>query len=152
MIIVINIKRVITVYKSITERLNENNYKLTDQRMAVLGVMLENKGHHLTAEEVLTEARLKSPNIGIATIYRTLEKLAGISILHKTIFEPGKYRYELSDNHTHQHHHFICLKCGKITEVEEDLLFNLEQHIEQRGYKIVNHELKLYGYCPQCKS
>ncbi|HEX3012153.1 MAG TPA: Fur family transcriptional regulator [Syntrophomonadaceae bacterium] len=139
------------MYKSITERLKENNYKLTDQRMAVLQVMLENKGHHLTAEEVLREARLKSPNIGIATIYRTLEKLAGISILHKTMFEAGKYSYELSVNHAHQHHHFVCLNCGMISEIEEDLLFNLEQHIEQQGYQIIDHELKLYGYCPKCR-
>lgn len=140
------------MYKSITERLKENNYKLTDQRMAVLQVMLDNKGGHLTAEDVLKQARLKSPNIGIATVYRTLEKLASISILYKTMFEAGKYRYELSDNHVHQHHHVICLDCGKITEVEEDLLSNLEQHIEKQGYKIVDHELKLYGYCPQCRS
>jgi Fur family ferric uptake transcriptional regulator len=140
------------VYESITERLKKNNYRLTDQRMAVLQVMLENKGHHLSAEEVLVEARGKAPNIGIATVYRTLEKLAGISILHKTMFEAGKYRYELSDNHTHQHHHFICLNCGKITEIEEDLLYSLEQHIENQGYQIVNHELKLYGYCPDCQT
>jgi Fur family ferric uptake transcriptional regulator len=140
------------MYDSIKEKLKKNNYRLTDQRMAVLQVMLENKGHHLSAEEVLTEARSKSPNIGIATVYRTLEKLASIAILRKTVFEAGKYRYEISDSHSHQHHHFICLNCGKITEVEEDLLYSLEQHIEEKGYQVVNHELKLYGYCPDCQA
>lgn len=138
------------MFSSITETLKQNNYKLTDQRMAILEVMIENKGHHLTAEDVLNEARLKSPNIGIATVYRTLDKLVDIAILYKTMFEEGKYRYELTDNHAHQHHHVVCLNCGKIVEVEEDLLLNLEQHIEKQGYKIVDHELKLYGYCPEC--
>ncbi|MGI5920811.1 MAG: Fur family transcriptional regulator [Syntrophomonadaceae bacterium] len=134
----------------IKERLIKNNYKLTDQRMAVLQVMLENKGCHLSAEEVFNAAREKLPNIGIATVYRTLEKLAAIDIVYKTMFDSDKFRYELSSDQQHQHHHIICLGCGKITEVEEDLLVSLEQHVEQQGFEIVDHELKLYGYCPSC--
>ncbi len=50
-----------------------------------------------------------SPNIGIATVYRTLELLSNLDILYKTTFDEGKYRYELSDaNDNHQHHHVIC--------------------------------------------
>lgn len=134
----------------IKERLIKGNYKLTDQRLAVLQVMQENKGRHLSAEEVLNAAREKLPNIGIATVYRTLERLAAIEILYKTMFDSDKFRYELSADQNHQHHHIICLGCGKITEVEEDLLASLEKHIEQQGFKIVDHELKLYGYCPSC--
>lgn len=136
--------------KKIKERLIKSNYKLTDQRMAVLQVMLENKGRHLSAEEVFQAAREKLPNIGIATVYRTLDRLAGIEILYKTMFDTGKFRYELSSDQNHQHHHIICLACGKITEVEEDLLVSLEEHIEQQGFEIVDHQLKLYGYCPAC--
>jgi Fur family ferric uptake transcriptional regulator len=112
--------------------------------------MMENKGRHLSAEEVLYAAREKLPNIGIATVYRTLDRLAAIDILYKTMFDSGKFRYELSNDQNHQHHHIICLGCGKITEVEEDLLVSLEEHIEQQGFQIVDHQLKLYGYCPSC--
>ncbi|MEN6461699.1 MAG: Fur family transcriptional regulator [Syntrophomonas sp.] len=136
--------------KKIKERLIQSNYKLTDQRLAVLQVMLENKGHHLSADEVFYAAREKLPNIGIATVYRTLDRLAAIEILYKTMFDSGKFRYELSNDQHHQHHHIICLSCGKITEVEEDLLASLEEHIEQQGFEIVDHQLKLYGYCPSC--
>lgn len=134
----------------IKERLIKGNYKLTDQRLAVLQVMQENKGRHLSAEEVFNAAREKLPNIGIATVYRTLERLAAIEILYKTMFDSDKFRYELSDDQNHQHHHIICLGCGKITEVEEDLLASLEKHVEKQGFEIVDHELKLYGYCPSC--
>lgn len=142
----------VIVEKFINDKLKNSDYKLTRQREAILDVMRESKGKHLTAEEVLLEARARVPNIGIATVYRTLERLADIDILYKTIFDEGKYRYELSDAKNHQHHHVICLACGKIFEVEEDLLSNLEQHLENQGFEIVDHQLKIYAYCPQCRS
>lgn len=138
------------VWKRISQKLEENEYRLTPQREVILQVMIDNRGKHLSADEVYIEARGKSSNIGIATVYRTLEKLASIDVLYKTIFEGGKYRYELSLGESHQHHHIICLQCGHISEVEEDLLHNLEIHLEKQGYKILDHELKFYGYCPQC--
>lgn len=135
----------------IDEILAASHYRLTKQRKAVLDVMRENIGCHLTAEEVLHKARHKVPNIGIATVYRTLERLATMQILYKELFDGGKYRYEISTQEEHQHHHIICVICKRIIEVEESLLNSLEQHLEQQGFEIVDHQLKIYAYCPQCK-
>ncbi|WP_046495853.1 Fur family transcriptional regulator [Syntrophomonas zehnderi] len=136
--------------KKIIESLDKAGYRLTQPRKAILEVMKENKGQHLTAEEVLLAARDKAPNIGIATVYRCLESLTSMDILYKTTFDEGKYRYELSDEEIHRHHHVICPACGKISEVEEDLLCSLEQHLEDQGYEVVDHHLKVYAYCPEC--
>lgn len=136
--------------KTVYQKIDQSEYRLTPQRSVVLQVMIENQGHHLSAEDVLQEARKKSPNIGIATVYRTLEKLASMDVLYKTMFEGGRYRYELSIGDEHQHHHIICLSCGSITEVEDDLLHILENKLEKKGFRVVDHELKFYGYCPKC--
>ncbi len=64
-------------------KLDASQYKLTGQRATVLEVMIRNRGKHLSAEEVLQQARLLRPNIGIATVYRTLEKLASLEICTK---------------------------------------------------------------------
>ncbi len=136
---------------AINTKLYQNNYRLTGQRKAVLNVMIHNQGRHLSAEEVWWEARKTFPNIGIATVYRTLEKLAGLDILHKSMFEGNKYRYELAEDDKHHHHHVVCLSCGQISEVSGDLLYELESKLEQQGYIIIDHELKFYGYCPACK-
>lgn len=137
----------------IQKRLEKANYKLTPQREAVLQVMQNNKGQHLAAEEVFIEARKMVPNIGIATVYRTLELLSNLDILYKTTFDEGKFRYELSEaDNSHQHHHVICPACGRILEVEEDLLTQLEQHLEEKGYQVIDHQLKVYAYCPECTS
>ena len=136
--------------RMINQRLEEQNYRLTTQRGAVLDVMQANPGKHFTAEEVLLEARKKVPNLGMATVYRTLERLAGMNILYKSMFDEGKYRYEMADGNSHHHHHIICLSCGQIVEVDEDLLHPLEDYLEKKGYQIVDHELKLFAYCPDC--
>ena len=138
--------------KTIDDQLEAANYRLTQQRKAVLDVMRENSGCHLTAEEVLAKARRKVPNIGIATVYRTLERLASMQILYKTLFDGGKYRYEISAQEDHQHHHIICVSCNRIFEVEETLLDSLELYLEQQGFEIVDHQLKIYAYCPECLS
>lgn len=135
---------------TIYQKIHQSDYRLTPQRAAVLEVMVENQGRHLSAEDVYREARRKSPNLGIATVYRTLEKLAGMNVLYKTMFEGGRYRYELSLGEEHQHHHMICVVCGAIAEVEEDLLHILEKRLEQQGFQVIDHELKFYGYCPDC--
>jgi Fur family ferric uptake transcriptional regulator len=134
----------------IMDRLEKADYKLTQQRQAVIEVMHERRGEHLTAEEVLNAARQKVPNLGIATVYRTLERLAALEILYKTLFTEGRYRYELTDLSEHQHHHILCVGCGKIFEVEEGLLDSLEDHLEKEGFTIINHQLKIYAYCPEC--
>ncbi|HWP98466.1 MAG TPA: Fur family transcriptional regulator [Syntrophomonadaceae bacterium] len=136
-------------YSDVNEKLKQHNYRLTNQREAVLEVMLGNRGRHLSAEEVLQEARSKHPLIGIATVYRTLDKLASMDILTKIMFG-DKFRYEICDKNRHQHHHIICVSCGAITEVEEDLLNRLEANLEQKGFQIVDHDLKFYAYCPVC--
>lgn len=84
--------------KGIKAKLQKNNYRLTQQREVVLDVMTAHQGQHLTADEVYLFAKEKMPNIGIATVYRTLERLATIGVLYKSVFEPGRYRYELYDD------------------------------------------------------
>jgi len=130
--------------------LNRNQYKLTPQRKAVLHVLEQTRGRHMTAEDIYNEVKKTNPGIGIATIYRTLELLARLEIVHKNSFDEGKYRYEFSENDGHFHHHFLCSSCGVIIEVEEDYLNILEGELERRGFHITDHNLQLYGLCPDC--
>ncbi|QGU00560.1 Ferric uptake regulation protein FUR [Candidatus Syntrophocurvum alkaliphilum] len=140
------------ILNSINKKLENNNYKLTEQRAIVLDVMVENKGKHLSAEDVLYKARKKAPSISMSTVYRTLEKLSSIDVLYKTMLDKGRFRYELCKDEYHRHHHVICIDCGSILEVKvgEELLSSLETHLEKKGFKIKDHELKSYGHCPKC--
>ncbi|MFY9178137.1 MAG: Fur family transcriptional regulator [Caldicoprobacterales bacterium] len=133
--------------------LKENGYKLTPQRRATLEVLVNSQGEHMSTEEIYNEVRKAHPQIGLATVYRTMILLEELGILIKHNFEDGRYRYELSHpDEDHDHHHLICLKCGQVSEVEEDLLGSLEEIIDKKhGFKVVNHKVKFYGHCINCQ-
>ena len=141
--------------KDLRARLSANHYKMTPQRKEILQIFLENNADpHLSAEEVYEVLKEKDFDFGLATIYRNVELLSTLGILSKISFDDGRTRYELAsaDPKVHQHHHLICLKCKKIIEFEEDLLDNLETAITTKsGFEIVNHEVKFFGYCADCK-
>jgi len=141
--------------KDLRARLSANHYKMTPQRKEILQIFLENNADpHLSAEEVYEILKKKDFDFGLATIYRNVELLSMLGILSKINFDDGRTRYELasSDPKVHHHHHLICLKCKKIFEFEEDLLENLEATITTKsGFEIVNHEVKFFGYCADCK-
>ena len=129
-------------------------HKLTPQRRVVLQTLLENQELHMSAEEVYVLAKEKDSEIGFATIYRTLDLLAELNIVHKLNFGDGRSRYELCNlpSEHHHHHHLVCLNCNQILEVKEDLLQQLETLIErEHGFQIVDHRVQVYGYCSDCK-
>lgn len=110
------------VIYDVEEKLRAREYKLTPRREHILRVLLENKDKHLSAEEVYNLVKLKAPDVGLATVYRTLELFCDFDIIHSMDFGDGRKRYEFGDSESdgHHHHHLICLKCGAILEVEED--------------------------------
>ena len=137
------------------QRLQRKQYKLTMQRRTVLEILLEHPGEHLSAEDVYGALRDKSSDIGLATVYRTLELLVQIGILQRMEFGDGCSRYEIADikKNEHQHHHLICIKCGKVMEFFDDLLDELEADVSSKsGFKITDHQVKFYGYCKECQN
>ena len=141
--------------KDLRGRLAERHYKMTPQRKEILQIFVDSEeGSHLSAEEVHDLLREKDFDFGLATVYRTLELLNELGILNKVEFGDGRTRYELSaaNPQLHQHHHLICLSCKKIIEFEDDLLDDLENLISKKsGFEIVNHEVKFFGYCSDCR-
>jgi len=141
--------------KDLRGRLSERHYKMTPQRKEILQIFVDSEeGSHLSAEEVYELLKQKDFDFGLATVYRTLELLNELGILNKVEFGDGRTRYELSaaNPQLHQHHHLICLNCKKIFEFEDDLLDNLENLISKKSdFKIVNHEVKFFGYCSDCR-
>lgn len=85
-------------------------------------------------------------------MYRTVQLFEEIKIIDRLNFDDGCSRYELIiDNEEHHHHHLICESCGRVIEVEEDLLEELEERIESKYYfKVKNHKVKFYGLCQKC--
>jgi len=138
------------------ERLKNNlkgkGYKLTPQRRSIIDSIIKNEGNHLTTEELYDLVKVECPEIGLATVYRTVQLLEDIGVVCKLDLNDGCNRYELiHEDENHQHHHLICTNCGKVIEVQGDLLEGLENQIQKTyDFEVKNHSLKFYGFCNEC--
>lgn len=136
----------------INRHLMANGFKLTTQREIILRVLLENEKDHLSAEGVFMLVKQKYSEIGLATVYRTLELLAELNIVEKMNFGDGVARYDLrGDEQEHMHHHLICEECGSLMEIKEDWLLELEERLEREyGFKVTDHRLDFIGRYKDC--
>lgn len=139
-------------YSKAEALLKQKGYKLTGQRKVVFEVLAANKHEHLTSDEIHKLVRKINPNVGIATVYRTLLLFSELGLVQKLDIDDSGTRYELRpDEQKHNHHHLICSKCNKVEEVEDDLLEEVEEKINKaHGFKTNDHELKFYGICKEC--
>ncbi|BAS28635.1 Fur family transcriptional regulator [Limnochorda pilosa] len=137
----------------VRDRLGRQDQRLTPQRETVLRVLLEHANEHLTAEEVYLEARGAAPDLGMATVYRTLDLFERLGVVHRLDAGQGVARYEFRpEGEGHYHHHLICLECGRILEFERDLLEPVERAVEKEtGFLVIDHSLLLFGLCPDCR-
>lgn len=141
--------------EDLKKRLQARQHKMTPQRQIVLQIFLDHPGEHLSAEDVHGILRDNKSEIGLATVYRSLELLSELGILQKMEFGDGCSRYEVNttDPSSHHHHHLICTKCGRVFEFEDDLLDDLEKDIaEKSGFKIEDHQVKFFGICKECQA
>ncbi|WP_018660532.1 Fur family transcriptional regulator [Heyndrickxia acidiproducens] len=138
----------------IKKQLHSASYKLTPQREATVRVLLEHETDHLSAEDVYLLVKEKSPEIGLATVYRTLELLTELKVVDKINFGDGVYRYDLrQEGAAHFHHHLVCIECGAVDEIQEDLLENVEKIVETRwNFMIKDHRLTFHGICHRCQA
>ncbi|MDM5298613.1 ferric iron uptake transcriptional regulator [Bacillus pumilus] len=136
----------------IKKQLHSSSYKLTPQREATVRVLLENEEDHLSAEDVYLLVKEKSPEIGLATVYRTLELLTELKVVDKINFGDGVSRYDLrKEGAEHFHHHLVCMQCGTVDEIEDDLLEDVEEIIERDWrFQIKDHRLTFHGICHRC--
>jgi Fur family ferric uptake transcriptional regulator len=141
------------------ERFRGRGYRLTVPRQAVLDV-LSNTPEHLSAEDVYFEVHKTSPNIGLTTVYRTLELLVQMGLASKFDFGDGRSRYELSEGPKgiRHHHHLVCTNCGRIIDYtdfikeEMELLRQTEEGLSRKfNFKIANHIIQFYGLCDKCQ-
>ncbi|WP_101772775.1 Fur family transcriptional regulator [Peptostreptococcus faecalis] len=139
--------------EALKEKLKSTGFKITPQRRAIIEVLLENENSHMSSEEIYDKVRVSCPEIGLATVYRTMQLLDEINGISKLNLDDGCIRYEINveGDDSHHHHHLICKECGNIIEVREDLLDAIEERVENTyNFRIKNHDLKFYGTCVDC--
>ena len=95
-------------------RFKGHGYRITVPRKMIIDV-LNRTEKHLSAEDIYLEVHKLCPQIGLTTVYRTLELLTGMGLISKFDFGDKRARYELvEDPKGEHHHHLICTRCKRV--------------------------------------
>ncbi len=139
-----------SLLSSFKELLKNNSLKFTRQRELVLKTLYE-RNEHFTPEDlyILLKSSYPELNIGIATVYRTLNLLEGSGLATSISFGVAGKKFELA-NKPH-HDHMICKSCGLIIEFQNEKIEQLQLEIAKMShFKITSHLMQLRGLCEKC--
>jgi Fur family transcriptional regulator, ferric uptake regulator len=130
-------------------QLHANGYRLTDARRAVVETVAKS-ARAMTPSQVHDRARKRYPNLGLVSVYRTLEKLEELRLVQR-VHRPQGCQAFIAAGHGHQHM-LLCERCGRVTYFEGDNVDGLIAALSRRtGYKIREHWLQLFGLCASCQ-
>ena len=133
-------------------------YRLTIGREAILDILSKADGH-LSAEDIYMKVHPRYPNVGLTSIYRTLDVLSSLGMIYKLDFGDGRARYELAEGPkgAHHHHHLVCTSCNRVIDYtdfideEVELLQETEKGLSRKyDFKINHHVIQFYGLCDKC--
>jgi Fe2+ or Zn2+ uptake regulation protein len=130
-------------------RLRHHGFRLTPQRLVVLQVLDESRGH-LNPGEIYLLAVERLPGLTEATVYRTLDFLVSQGLALVAHIGSGRMVYESA---VHDHDHLICRKCGDSAEIDHQDLVTLFKHFElTTGFLIDSSHVTFFGLCKDCQT
>jgi Fur family ferric uptake transcriptional regulator len=134
----------------IVAALDGAGYRLTEPRRVVAGLIGEVDGH-FTALELEQAARARRLGLSRASLFRALDLLTELGVVEQVDLPGGVHAY-VACARAH-HHHVICSRCGRATEVEDCGVAEAVDEIARRsGYRIDTHRLELFGLCRHCQA
>lgn len=126
-------------------RLNEAGFRAGAARLKVIE-LLGGESCAITALEI--DRRL--PSVGRASVYRTLEQLEQLELVHRVDVGGEVVAFERDDPRGH-HHHMVCIRCGRLVPFSDPKLERAIEGIGERAeFEIVAHDVLLRGVCPRC--
>jgi len=134
------------INQDIKSILNLRNIKATWQRIEIYKV-LNSSNQCLSADEILNMLKNKNFKINLATVYRNLELFVQNGIAVKSTIN-RKHFFEIKKSS--HHHYFVCIKCNAKAEIVDCKINLIEEELNKRNFKILDHNLEVYGICDKC--
>ena len=131
-------------------KLKEKDMRITEQRETIVAI-LESSLKALEPIEVYDLGRKKYPNLGIVTVYRTIDCLEELGLLQKVHQKGSCNKYiKVIEGHNHL---LICQNCGRTTYFEGlDIEQQFDQIVKNNNFILQDHWLQLEGICHNCQS
>ncbi|QDI89510.1 transcriptional repressor [Candidatus Nitrosopumilus sp. SW] len=134
--------------EQIVDSLRDEGFRITPQRIAIVDYLLKTEDHP-NAERIHKVVRKRHPMVSLSTVYKTLELLREKKLVNE-IEVDGEARF---DAHTDEHINLVCMKCGKIEDLDEKSLREIQTKAAKKSkYLILKSNFELIGYCSDCKS
>jgi Fur family transcriptional regulator, ferric uptake regulator len=122
----------------------------TRQRAAI-SMLLDSLDEFRSAQELHDELRRRGENIGLTTVYRTLQSMSAAGLLDTLRSDTGESVYRRCSDH--HHHHLVCRSCGATVEVGDHEVETWAAEVAARhGFSDVSHTIEIYGICSDCRS
>ena len=124
--------------------------RATRQRAAIMA-LLDTVDEFRSAQELHDELRRRGENIGLTTVYRTLQSLSAAELVDMVRTDTGEsvYRRCSADDH---HHHLVCRSCGSAVEVSgREVEAWAAEVAGAHGFSDVSHTIELFGTCADCR-
>jgi Fur family transcriptional regulator, ferric uptake regulator len=139
-------------------RFRENVCRWTMPREVILA-LLSQTTEHLTAKDIYGSLYSMYPGIGLTTVYRTLELLHRLGLVHRIAAGDSQSRYALKkEDKGDHHHHLICTRCGKIIDYRDfvqeelELVKKTEEALAKKHhFTITDHNIEFLGLCEKCR-
>jgi Fur family transcriptional regulator, ferric uptake regulator len=133
-----------------TAALREGGHRTGGARAAVVELLAQ-QDCCLSAQEIADRLHAGGEGVGIASVYRALDLLAGMGLVQRVDTGEGPTRFEAVIPGGHHHHHVVCERCGRVAAFEDE---RLEEAIERLGrrlrHEVSAHEVMIRGACPRC--
>ncbi|MGD2106334.1 MAG: Fur family transcriptional regulator [Nitrosopumilaceae archaeon] len=134
--------------EDLVSSLREEGFRITPQRVAILEYLLRTDDHP-SAEHIHQVVKEQYPMVSLSTVYKTLDLLKEKKLVGE-IEVGGETRF---DAHTVAHINLVCMNCGKIDDLDENSLNEIQSRAAKKSkYMIVKGNFELIGYCNDCKS
>ena len=122
--------------------------RATRQRAAVVGLLADIDDFR-SAQELYDELRKRGDEIGLTTVYRTLQSLSEAGEIDVLRTSSGEALYRRCS--AHHHHHLVCRRCGRTVEVEGLAVERwAEKMAASNGFSDISHTVEILGTCATC--
>jgi len=134
--------------EQIVTSLRDEGFRITPQRIAIVDYLLKTEDHP-SADLIHRVVRKRYPMVSLSTVYKTLDLLKEKKLVNEIEVE-GETRF---DAHTDEHVNLVCMKCGRIDDLDEESLREIQVKAAKKSkYLILKSNFELHGYCSNCKS
>lgn len=122
----------------------------TKQRAAVASAIFDIDDFR-SAQEIYDILKSSGENVGLTTVYRSLQAMAAIGEIDVLVNAEGEAQYRRCGQRSGHHHHLVCRNCGFTVEVEGPAVERWTHDIaSEQGFEEITHTLDIFGLCASC--